>query len=237
MHPELQVLIELQAMDNEIIDLRDKIDRIPLKVRSVEQPLADAKADFEKKKAQHDSSLKKKKEKDLQLDEINDKINKQKERASDIKNNKEYQAHLKGIEKLESEIIKVEDELLVLMEEVENMMAELKEMESSVKEEEKKIEDYKATLKKEAEEAEKVLESLQSKRTGLADKLSDDTYDLYMKQLDKGQGLAVAEVADEICMGCNMNIPPQLYVEVRKGSEIEQCPQCRRILYFPSKEN
>jgi predicted nucleic acid-binding Zn-ribbon protein len=29
-----------------------------------------------------------------------------------------------------------------------------------------------------------------------------------------------------------MNIPPQLYVEIRKNEEIIQCPQCLRILFY-----
>jgi len=57
-------------------------------------------------------------------------------------------------------------------------------------------------------------------------------YREYMKKLESGQGLAVVEVKDSVCMGCNMNIPPQLYVEVRKGEEIFTCPQCRRFLFF-----
>nr|NIP32403.1 hypothetical protein [Candidatus Saccharibacteria bacterium]NIV12038.1 hypothetical protein [Fodinibius sp.]NIV97856.1 hypothetical protein [Candidatus Saccharibacteria bacterium]NIX00699.1 hypothetical protein [Phycisphaerae bacterium] len=31
--------------------------------------------------------------------------------------------------------------------------------------------------------------------------------------------------------GCNMNIMPQLAVEIKKGEEIHRCPQCNRILY------
>ncbi|MCK4910604.1 MAG: hypothetical protein KAR83_03130, partial [Thermodesulfovibrionales bacterium] len=29
----------------------------------------------------------------------------------------------------------------------------------------------------------------------------------------------------------NMNIMPQLYVEIKKNTNVVHCPQCRRILY------
>jgi predicted nucleic acid-binding Zn-ribbon protein len=45
-------------------------------------------------------------------------------------------------------------------------------------------------------------------------------------------GLAVIEVKDEICQGCNMNIPPQLFVELKKNEEIYNCPHCRRIIFY-----
>ncbi|MDA8136352.1 MAG: C4-type zinc ribbon domain-containing protein [Desulfobacteraceae bacterium] len=36
-------------------------------------------------------------------------------------------------------------------------------------------------------------------------------------------------------MGCFMNIPPQLYIEVQRGKSLISCPQCSRILYHIKK--
>ena len=41
-------------------------------------------------------------------------------------------------------------------------------------------------------------------------------YNEYMKVLKACGGLAVVEARDEICQGCNMNIPPQMFVEIKK---------------------
>jgi predicted nucleic acid-binding Zn-ribbon protein len=237
MHPELQSLIELQLLDNKILSLQEMIDNIPSKVKTVEQPLVDARSENEKKKKSHEGFIKRKKDKEFQLDEINDKVNKQKDKASDIKTNKEYQAHLKGIETLDNERLKVEDELLILMEQSDDLTNELQQVEDLVRSEEKKIEQFKESLKTEAQAAEKDLASLRSQRAAISAKISKDVYDSYMKQLEYGQGLAIVEVKDEICQGCNMNIPPQLYVEVRKGDELHNCPQCRRFLFFPPLQN
>jgi predicted nucleic acid-binding Zn-ribbon protein len=53
-----------------------------------------------------------------------------------------------------------------------------------------------------------------------------------MGLIESSGGIAVTEVKEEVCQGCNMNIPPQLYVEIKSNEEIIQCPQCRRILYY-----
>jgi predicted nucleic acid-binding Zn-ribbon protein len=45
----------------------------------------------------------------------------------------------------------------------------------------------------------------------------------------------VVEARDEICQGCNMNMPPQMFVELKKNAEIIQCLQCERILYWKEK--
>jgi predicted nucleic acid-binding Zn-ribbon protein len=49
-------------------------------------------------------------------------------------------------------------------------------------------------------------------------------------------GSAVVNVKDEVCMGCFMNIPPQLYIEVRRANSLITCPQCSRILYYKPEE-
>jgi predicted nucleic acid-binding Zn-ribbon protein len=46
------------------------------------------------------------------------------------------------------------------------------------------------------------------------------------------RGLAVASVSNGTCMGCNMNIPPQLDIKLRHGSSLETCPYCHRIIYW-----
>jgi len=51
------------------------------------------------------------------------------------------------------------------------------------------------------------------------------------------QGLAVINVKNEICMGCFMNIPPQLYIEVQRENSLILCPQCSRILYHIDVES
>jgi predicted nucleic acid-binding Zn-ribbon protein len=55
-----------------------------------------------------------------------------------------------------------------------------------------------------------------------------------MGLIESSGGIAVTEVKGEVCQGCNMNIPPQLYVEIKSNEEIIQCPQCHRILYYKS---
>ena len=73
---------------------------------------------------------------------------------------------------------------------------------------------------------------LKEERVGIVVGIDPDVYNTYMTLLrDSGDGVAVTTARNELCSGCDMNIPPQLYVEIRKNEEILQCPQCRRILY------
>ena len=46
------------------------------------------------------------------------------------------------------------------------------------------------------------------------------------------KGYAVAEVKNGACGGCQLQLPPQLVAEVRRGDELMDCSYCHRILFM-----
>ena len=64
-----------------------------------------------------------------------------------------------------------------------------------------------------------------------------NVYDLHIWYLrEKRNGIAVSTAKNGVCLGCFMNIPPQLFIEVTKNRQLIQCPSCGRILYFSVNE-
>ncbi len=228
----IKSLVTLQEIDTRIIEKRFFIDKVPLRIYEVDEPLKQAKAELEKMKQKTESLSKKKREKEQFLEGTNEKIRKMKGRVSEIKTNKEYQAHLKEIETSEKEITAIEDEILTVMEELDTALRQQKEKEEKVNREVEKINAFKKELDREVEEYEKELASLKEERAKLVASIVPDVYGRYMMLLKTGGGVAVTPARNELCTGCNMQIPPQLYVEIRKNEEIIQCPQCLRILYY-----
>jgi len=43
-------------------------------------------------------------------------------------------------------------------------------------------------------------------------------------------------VKNGTCLGCFMNIPPQLFIEVMKNSRLITCPSCNRIFFYNEEE-
>ncbi len=232
----ITLLVQLQDADSRILEKRAFMDRVPLRIHEVDEPIKQASAELEKMKLKGEALLKKKRDKEKALEEIQDKIQRMKARASDLKTNKEYQAHLKEIESSEKEISRIEEEILVVMEEIDVSRNEQKEKEGKLNAEVGQMEALKRELDLEVEKHEKDLSGLKDERAGIVARLDPEVYNLYMTILRTGSGLAVTKTKNEICLGCNMNIPPQLFVEIRKSEEIIQCPQCRRILYFEEEQ-
>jgi predicted nucleic acid-binding Zn-ribbon protein len=225
-------LVELQETDSRILEKRLFIEKVPLRIFEVDEPLRQAKVELERVKQKNDVLVKKKRDKERLLEETNEKIKKMKARASDLKTNKEYQAHLKEIETFEKEIAGLEDEILVIMEELDSAIKQQKGKEENVNRETEKLNVFKKELEEETGKHEKELSTLKEARAKLIESIEPDIYDKYMMLLRTGSGVAVTQAKEELCTGCNMNIPPQLYVEIRKNEEIIQCPQCLRILFY-----
>jgi uncharacterized protein len=48
--------------------------------------------------------------------------------------------------------------------------------------------------------------------------------------------VAIAKTHDGTCLGCHLAVPPMMFQKMRRQEEFEQCPQCRRILYYVPPE-
>ncbi|MDI1431036.1 zinc ribbon domain-containing protein [Polyangium sorediatum] len=42
----------------------------------------------------------------------------------------------------------------------------------------------------------------------------------------------IAATHDGTCLGCHLTIPPMMFQKMLRQAEFEQCPHCRRILYY-----
>ena len=51
------------------------------------------------------------------------------------------------------------------------------------------------------------------------------------ERVKKRNGFVLAIARNEVCTGCYMNIPPQLFNEVLTLSRLIQCPNCQKFLY------
>ena len=225
-------MIQLQQIDSKMRAIQRTIENVPGKITEVESPLQDSQNVLNRIKQQYEAFEKKKREKERALEDINDKINKLKMRTGEIKTNKEYQALLKEIKAVEDARSSIEDDILSAMEDADTLGKQIKTEEQNYRANKEKVEALKKDIENEKSETEKELLKVQGIREKVIEAVDSEVYDQYFMLLEICGGLAVIEVKDEICQGCNMNIPPQLFVELKKNEEIYNCPHCRRILFY-----
>jgi hypothetical protein len=233
---ELKTLIELQQIDSQIISLKHTLDTIPSELKKIDGMINKFDKEFENEKKKLQDLEKKRKEKERQIEDLHEKIKKLKEKTSQIKTNKEYQAFLLEISSIEDSIKKEEENLLLIFYEIDDNKKLLEESKKEWDNKKSEIIQQRKSLELETERISDEIENLKEKRKNVVSQLPSELYEEYKELMKKHKGLAVAEVIDEICQGCFLHIPPQLYVEIKLNQTIKYCPQCGRILYYKAKE-
>jgi hypothetical protein len=233
---ELVMLKEIQALDTDIISLMVKADSIPREISKYEQPCKDAQNEFERIKAELDASVKRRRSLEGAFEETTDRVAKLKARSAGIKTNKEYLAHKAEIEKVELEGRAVEDDILAAMESVEELQGRIKQSEAAYKNEKTNLEVKRAALEKEQAALKTDIDALNINRSEYLKSVDKGIYEQYKDFFRRKKNLAVVRAENAICTGCNMNMPPQLYVEVMKNDKLLTCPQCGRFLFYDPAE-
>lgn len=154
-----------------------------------------------------------------------------------IKTQKEYEALTSEIAQIEEKITMMKEEeddlnneIVKIKKEIEKEQVELENLEESISVKEKKV---KELLEKKQEE----LNDYLKEREKIAAGLDEEIIYKFEKIVKKKDGIGIVSIRNNVCMGCNMILPPQFINDVRREDSIIFCPNCSRILYFYDEES
>lgn len=229
---ELETLCEMQKLDTQLMEHERKSAQAPKRLAEIEQDLQKAKDKVAKEKEIIEELDKERRRKEKELDAEKERIKKVQSKLYEIKTNKEYQAVLKETEAAQSANDKTEEEIILLLERIEELRKDYDASVAYVKKRDKEVEAEKKELEKEMSSVESVVKKLKKERDALLSKLSGEAKARYKVLMEKRSGLAVVNVKNGVCLGCYMNIPPQLFIEVTKNARLITCPSCNRIFCY-----
>ncbi|HEX5412915.1 MAG TPA: C4-type zinc ribbon domain-containing protein [Terriglobia bacterium] len=231
MYSDLKTLIDLQQVDQQVADLTSQIETFPSKIQAIEKELNDFIHAHEERQQHLSANQKQRRDLEGEIQLIRQKISKHKDQLYLVKTNEQYRAMLKEIEGEEANIRLIEDRILEKMIESEEFQKLVKEAAGRLDSEKTRVAQEKARLEAEATAGKQEREALLRERQELAAKLGGDIL-VHYERVRKGRhGMALAEVRNGKCMGCNVLLRPQLYYDVRAGEGLYECENCARILY------
>jgi uncharacterized protein len=236
MLPDIANLLHLQEADREIRRLNDEVAALPKKVAAIEEKLAGTKAVLEKAKTAVKADETARRKYETAIQDLQGKISKYRDQSLDVKTNDQYKALLHEIQFAEQDIRSNEDKILDLMVNAEAREKEVKAAEADLKAEMAEIEKEKADARQRTAEDEKQLAEWAAKRDKLRSAIPADMLRQF-ERVSKFRGSGLAEVRNHKCMGCQVMLRPQMYNEVRSGSQIIYCDSCQRVLYYDPANN
>jgi len=230
MRNQIAVLETLQQLDLELGELEDNLERYPQEISRYKEELKSIKESITKTKEELNGRKKKKMEEELKLAENKDKIKRAEGKLFEIKTYREYEALQKEVAEAKKLTAEIEEEILKEMEEVEGLEVLLKEKENEFVEKENEYEQIINGYNVKINELKSVYETKKQEKKRVTSIVIPEILSMY-ERIRTRNGVALAPARNEMCTGCNMNIPPQLFNEVLTSSRMIQCPNCHRILY------
>jgi len=228
---DIETLVRLQEIESEILRLQSVIQKVEKEKIALASRLNAFKTDLDTSLQALEEIQQKCTDAEQEIKTVDDRIIKSNETLRMVKTNKEYQVLLREVDDNKKRKDALESQLLEFYDQRETMQARVKESEQQFVQLEQQIKAEQAEIdKKTVDDRELLAESLEQQK-----KIGQDLDPALMTRFRKvsrmNQGQAVAQVRNESCMGCFMNVPPQLCIEVQRGNQLISCPQCSRILY------
>jgi len=234
---QLSLLIELQKAESAAGRVQARKKEVPLQLEALENEFSALCADVAAEREQMEGLRKRRREKDAQLQTGQEALKRTRERLFDVKTNKEYQSMLKEIETIEVKNSHMEDEILSLLDELDRVETAVKTKEEELNASRLRYEEEKTKLTSELDSLTEELNVCLRRSDEIKAKIPAHLLKKYEQIKGIGRGLAVVSVWKEVCDGCHMSIPPQLYNELQKSTRVlTTCPNCNRILYWENRK-
>jgi predicted nucleic acid-binding Zn-ribbon protein len=232
---DIETLVKLQQAETEIVRLqkilkeveKEKL-KLSLKLKQFEDALEKNRQDFETASAACRDM-----ENEIQV--VDARIIKSNENLRMVKTNKEYQILLREVDDNKKRKDGLETQLLEHLDEKEKAEQLVDETEKDYLQLKEQIEAEQEKIEQQFVDDKQALADYQQQQEDIGLNLDAFLMNRFSKISKMNGGLAVVQVKNEVCLGCFMNIPPQLFIEVQRANLLITCPQCSRILYHISE--
>ncbi|MGM0642665.1 MAG: zinc ribbon domain-containing protein [Thermodesulfobacteriota bacterium] len=233
---QIGTLIKLQEAESEIVRLESVLKQVEKEQNRVSSKLKEFEKALNELEESYNLIESACSECESEIEVLDQRIKTSNEHLRQVKTNKEYQAVKREIDDNSKRKEELENNLL-------RYFSEKEDKEQALADKRKEYEQLVEQIKAENEDIEKrsaddreLLEECRKKSRQMGEEIDPDIFDKFKKISRLNNGLAVVPVRSQACMGCFLNIPPQLFIEVQRGNSLIMCPQCNRFLYFEHEE-
>jgi hypothetical protein len=230
--PDIENLIKLQEAETEIVRLKDVLTKVEKEKEKLTTKLNQFGKALEKNKENFLTTATACRDIEKEIQVVDDRIIKSNEKLRMVKTNKEYNLFLREVDDNKKRKDVLETELLEYLDEKEEMEKIVQESEKEFNLLRDQIEAEQENIEKKTKDDRELLDEYFARQNDIGKILEPSLMKRFAKISKMNNGSAVVSVENAVCMGCFMNIPPQLYIEVQRGNSLISCPQCSRILYY-----
>jgi len=234
---QVRTLIDLQAVMSEARRLDEEKRKIPLEVADLKSLFEEREAKYLATEQEFDGLRQLRREKEREIEEERDKVERAKAKLMSIKTNKEYYAMLKEIEGTRRSNAAREEEFLALLARYEETEKRLGEQKAELEEVSGRYRERMVDVEARMGSFDGDIGKLAARRKQVAARLDAGLVRRFEMIFDRREGIAIVSARNSSCTGCHMHISPQLFNLLQREDRIHTCPNCNRILYYEAVES
>ena len=231
MREKLKALAELQNVDLEVAKLRKAADVHPKQLAELERELGAARSAIEAERTRLADVERQKTALEQNIADEKDKVKKWEQRLAEQRSTREYSALAREIDIAKKANQTMADELVELAKTLGAQREAVKAKEAEFTTRQQSLSGKMTELRGKLAEAEAQVKELEGKRAGVAAAVDANLLRRYETVRKKKLPALVGVVFGGTCQGCNMNVPPQMYNNLRVSLGTDVCPSCHRIIY------
>ncbi|HTE54383.1 MAG TPA: C4-type zinc ribbon domain-containing protein [Kofleriaceae bacterium] len=212
--------------------MRKSIEALPERLRPAKQDLAKLEAMLQQERTQVADTEKWRAEQEELVKRDEEAVRQAKSKLQQSRNTKDFAAANREVENKRRMISEREEELLKMIGAMDSARAQLAQREQDVEALRQTVAAEEATVAARTAEVTVELQQDESGREALASQVPRELLRRY-EQVQRRRGIALVPVVEGMCRGCFMSLPPQLGNIIARGTSLESCPSCQRLLYRP----
>lgn len=230
---QIRLLRELQVIDTQIREIEREKGDLPRRRDELKAARSRDRADVETNKAQIKRSDEERARLEKEIAWDKEALAAFEERTKSLSSSDAVTAQAKELETRRKSIKEKEDAVLKLLEEKEVLAKKGAQLEADFSGVETKYSDQEREIEKINAEVDAKTAALRAQRAEMAKGIEKSLVARYDQIFGRREGRAVVAVKGEVCLGCDMGVPPQIVNFARSGEQgIQNCPHCSRILYW-----
>ncbi len=229
---QIEQLVALQQIDHEIFNIRQEIKKLPQEVSEMEKQFAAINEERSRisDKMEYLTSQEKRVNSDIEEDVR--RIEDSKNKMMQVENTREYHAMIREVDNMERANRTREEEKMILMEEIQRQQDLFADVDARYNEVKAEYELKSRNLQSKLDEMNAELSKLMERRADSAREVPPPVLSRYEFIRERLENPVIVPVANCVCKGCNIAIPPQTFIELQKIQQILSCPNCQRLIYW-----
>ena len=225
-------LRDLHRIHRQCSDLRERLARGPKQIQAGERSVQQLTGELDQAKQTHTKARILSDDKQLQLKEREDRVEKLKLQLNTCASNKEYQALKEQIAADQQANSVLSDEILETLDKIEHIEVEVKAADEKLTKATEELEKIRKRVAMDQASLETDLARVSAELEKAEAALPGDFKADYERQVKAKGEDALAMVEGETCGGCYQVLTPQTLAELQMSKPVF-CKACGRLLYLP----